>query len=96
MSRYTTSIPSAWYAWGYDEPTNTYFFEKFDEFALLEDNDMLWSIGSRFTVKPHPDYPKKYDYSNRELLAIFQKEIEENELDIPVEHLAAIKANEPF
>lgn len=96
MSRYTHSIVSYSWAWGFDEILNTYFFQKFDNYPADEEDGVVFDIGNRFTLKPHPDYPKKTDFSNRELLKIILEEVEMFEISIPIEHIRAMKSNQPF
>jgi hypothetical protein len=74
MSRYTKKIGHLEYAWGYDRPLQEYFFScedlsKGDE----DDNPFIFSIASRITLKPHPDFPDKQHYSNGEILEVMNK-----------------------
>ena len=101
MSRYTYTIPSNTWAWGFDEALNEFFFQKFDNypFDLYDEenpDDTIFSVSNRFTTKEHPDFPGKTDWSNLELVKLMTSEMEEHEFEIPVEHIAAIRSDRPF
>ena len=86
MSRYTHTVDKKLYAWGYDEPMSTYFFQCIVMDELTDEVDEVeFSVDSYFTTMPHPKYPNKQKYSNGEMLELM------SEYDfIPREHLEAV------
>jgi hypothetical protein len=70
MSRYQTE--DGQYAWGYDEPLQEYFYQKFD--LTSEEEEWIFSIGTGICEKQHPDYPEKLHWSRGELLELMDKD----------------------
>lgn len=81
MSRYEKYEDGFGYAWGYDNPLQEYYYQKFIEKA--DDGvDFIFSIGTGIIEVPHPDYPDKIRFNRGELL-----EVMENDGVVPEEHL---------
>jgi hypothetical protein len=97
MSRYSHNTTSYSWSWGFDEPLNEFFFQKFDNFPQDENEDVIFSVSNRFTTKEHPDFPDKRDWSNLELVKLMEMEMVMSEDDfIPAEHLGLIRSDKPF
>lgn len=90
MSRYTASTDRYLYAWGFDEPMGTYYFQKFNLHPRENEEECIYSIDSYYTTIPHPDFPRKVTYKRSEILGIMEDEMEENDFVIPEDHLNAI------
>lgn len=73
MSRHTFTMPNkTTLVIGFDKPLQEYFAELWLNYDS-DDESCLWSIGSRLTTIPHPDYPDKTRFSNGDLLTIFSQ-----------------------
>ena len=93
MNRHTCIVNNKWvYAWGYDDILHEYFYQKRkitgDE---IPSSISIFSIGTRFVEKKHPDYPDKKQFSRGELLEIMEKDgivpsdhLEKLALDLPL------------
>lgn len=55
------------------------------------DSEVVFSIMSRTTTHPHPEFPEKLEYSNAEMLALMQRYPE-----IPEEHKVSVDLGSPF
>ena len=79
MSRYDARLKNnRILSWGYDEPRREYFLH--EEYSPEEikklsfddeegDEHLVFAISNKFTLKPHPDTPNKYTYTNGEMLS---------------------------
>ena len=99
MSRYTqnTQKNRISYAWGFDHALG-YFFSKFDEkIDDEEDDNVVFSISSHFTLIHRDNSKRSSSYSNGEILqAMEEEETLDPELKIPEEHKEAIAMDIPF
>jgi hypothetical protein len=75
---------------GFDRPLQEYFVQLFRTDAPEEEEDVVFSISSRTTIDPHPDYPGKFHYSNGELVEIM------TELGADEAHITAVVLDLPF
>lgn len=101
MSRYqktsTLNGKAVQFAWGYDSPLQEYFFQCFKEDYSDDENEVIFSISSVFTLDPHPDFPNKERWSNGELIELMERYKDESgECIIPEKHLQAIALDLPF
>ena len=87
MSRYSKKINNDTLAWGYDNPLQEYFIQLYDQ-----SDECVFELGTTATLVPHPQFPSKIMWSNKEILEIF----EQYHTVIPAEHIAAVKENKPF
>jgi len=91
MSRYSKNIikEDKQYniAWGYDYPLNSYFIQEFDE-----KDDIVFDVDSYRSIKCHPLFPDKYQFSNGEILEVYKIYTDV----IPEEHLEALVLDLPF
>ena len=102
MSRYNARLKNnRILSWGYDEPLREYFLH--EEYSPEEikklsfddeegDEHLVFAISNKFTLKPHPDTPNKYTYTNGEMLSYMRsyKDV------IPKAHLEAIASDLSF
>jgi hypothetical protein len=73
--------------YGYDRPLREYFIQAWD---LESDGAPLFSVSNRFALEPHPDTPEKFDYSNGELLELYE------EWGVPEEHVQLLAMDLPI
>ena len=92
MSRHTTQHNKFHYAWGYDHPLSSYFFQKFRDEPKEGEEECVFSIDSYFTTEPHPDFPNKTSFTNSEILEIMEAEGDV----VPSNHLDQIALDLPF
>jgi len=95
MSRYFERLSDGKeLVWGYDEPLKEYFIQLYKSPSDLVDEyeeGLIFSIANWNTVQPHPEYPEKFKYTNREILEVL--------MDFkvaPTEHTIAIAIGLPF
>lgn len=99
MSRFVKIIDDKEYVWGFDIPLQEYFFQCFDASCRKkkDDEEVIFSIASRFSEKPHPNTPDKEDYSNGQILEIIQYEESQVGREIvPQEHKNSISMDLMF
>lgn len=97
MSRYTKLIGQYEYAYGFDTPLGEYFFQKYDTRIQNQDDEVIFSIGSRWSLTPHPNNPSKGSYSNGELMGIIKQEEDlVGEKIFDPEHWEALVSDLPF
>lgn len=88
MSRYSEILPDgSELSWGYDRPLSSYFIQK-----QSPNEELLFDVGNRASLKAHPDYPGKLNFSNSELLEIFNGYSE----FIPAHHIQALSLDLEF
>ena len=103
MSRYNARLKNnRILSWGYDEPLREYFLH--EEYSPEEikklsfddeeegDEHLVFAISNKFTLKPHPDTPNKYTYTNGEILTHMNRYRDV----IPKAHLEAIASDLSF
>lgn len=101
MSRYSHNVvrDGAEYvvSYGYDRPLSEYFIHVEHANATHsreseeDDNpELLFAVSSYSTLKPHPDHPGKYKFSNSELLELFK------EWGVPEKHISQLALDLPF
>lgn len=95
MSRYTKTIDEGKVvlAWGYDSPMSEYFFQAINTEAEEDEDDIIFSISSYHTLKPHPDYPNRMKWSNSEILELMETKYKNH---IPAVHRAALAGDLMF
>jgi len=79
--------------WGYDRPMSEYFLQAFKIDALPDEDDIVFSISSYSTLKPHPEYPDRTTWSNHELLELIEKKYDDH---VPADHKNALALDLPF
>lgn len=95
MSRYTKEIEDGKtvLVWGYDRPMSEYFFQAIKMDAEEDEDDVIFSISSYHTLKPHPKFPNRMTWSNTEILQLMEKEYPGV---IPAAHRNALAGDLPF
>ena len=99
MSRYYKIVGVFEYAWGYDDPLQEYFVQKFnlDPDLTDDEDDVVYSIGSHCTTKPHYDFPDKEHWSNDDIIELMERiNKEASEPIIPINHIQAVAMDLPF
>lgn len=93
MSRYshTVTVEGKDYtvSYGYDRPLSEYFLQV-EDCGAEDDDGLLFAISSYNTMKCHPDYPGKFNWSNGELIELFVH------WEVPFQHTAALASDMPF
>lgn len=89
MSRHTARFDGKELNWGFDPPIGEYFIQLWDSKDV---EDPIFAVGNRMVLTPHPDHPKKMDWSQEEITALYESFAPH----IPTAHIEAIKAGLPI
>lgn len=75
MSRLTKHTERFVIAYGYDNPLQEYFVQKFDKTKSDErDENIVYSLSTNMNEVNHPDYPKRNRTSRGQMLEILEQE----------------------
>lgn len=97
MSRFTKIVNNREYVWGFDVVLQEYFFQCFDQSIKNKNDDVVFSISSYFSEKPHHLTPNKEAYTRGQILTIIvYEENEQGVMIVPIEHKDAIAMDSLF
>jgi hypothetical protein len=94
--RYEKTTDTTRYVWGYDKPGREYFLQAYTLDEAGHNDTPLFSVGSRFTEIPHPDFPHLRCYSNADLLTLIKHLGLKQRGIIPFDHIQCILLDLPF
>jgi hypothetical protein len=88
MSRFTVFSNNGKYryVYGYDRPFKEYFFAKYKR----NGNKCIFNIATYSIVMPHPEMPKKMEFSHAEILELMMNEEKNEDVEFEKDHIQSL------